>query len=179
MDRILNPVAQEEIIFHATSKSSSGEKTLMQVTLGPKGGNPLHYHRKFSEKFTVIDGELSVQVEKNVHRLKKGDTIMAGVNQRHRFFNASGKPVSFYCELNPASEGFENVLRIAFGMSNEGLCGPNGMPKSLMVNGILMHMGEGTFVGFFSVVAGIFKLFGSSEKATQKKQELLEKYCRQ
>jgi len=55
----------------------------MEVTLSPKGGNPLHYHKRFTEKFTVIDGELNVQVGKTIHKLKKGDTTTARINDRH------------------------------------------------------------------------------------------------
>jgi hypothetical protein len=80
-------------------------------------------------------------------------------------------------ELNPGSEGFENVLRIAFGLARDGKAGSNGMPKSFVHNGILMHMGEGYFVGLFSVLEKVFKYFGKSNKARQIEKELVEKYC--
>ena len=100
------------------------------------------------------------------------------MNTNHRFYNTSGKPVRFTVELNPASEGFENVLRIAFGLAQDGKAGPNGMPKSFVHNGILMHMGEGYFVGLFSVLEKVFRYFGNSDKARQIEKELLDKYCK-
>jgi len=176
MDKIINPVIGEEIVFHTTSKQSKGEKTVMEVLIQPKGGNPLHYHNLFSETFYVIDGELSVQIGKEKMKLKAGQTATAPMKTVHRFYNTSGKQVRFTVELRPASEGFENVLRIAFGLAQDGKAGPNGMPKSLVHNGILMHMGEGYFVGAFSILEKVFRYFGNSPKAKQIETELLEKY---
>jgi mannose-6-phosphate isomerase-like protein (cupin superfamily) len=178
MDKIVNPVIGEEITFLTTSKQSNGEKTLLEVTIGPKGGNPLHYHRRFSETFVVLDGELSLQVGDEKMKLKVGEKAVAPMNTNHRFYNTSGKPVCFTCELNPASEGFENVMRIAFGLAQDGKAGPNGMPKSLVHNGILMNMGEGYFVGIFSILEKVFRFFGNSDKARQIEKELLAKYCK-
>ena len=178
MDKIVNPVIGEEVIFLTTSKQSNGEKTIMEVTIGPKGGNPLHYHKRFSETFNVIEGELSIQVATEKMKLKVGDKATAPMNTNHRFYNTSGKPVRFTVELKPASEGFENVLRIAFGLAQDGKAGPNGMPKSFVHNGILMNMGEGYFVGLFSVLENIFRYFGNSDKARKIEKELLGKYCK-
>ncbi len=178
MDKIVNPVIGEEVIFLTTSKQSNGEKTIMEVTIGPKGGNPLHYHKRFSETFNVIEGELSIQVGTEKMKLKVGDKATAPMNTNHRFYNTSGKPVRFTVELKPASEGFENVLRIAFGLAQDGKAGPNGMPKSFVHNGILMNMGEGYFVGLFSVLEKVFRYFGNSDKARQIEKELLDKYCK-
>jgi len=178
MDKIINPVIGEEVVFLTTSKESNGEKTIMEVTIGPKGGNPLHYHKKFSETFNVLEGELSIQVGKEKVKLKSGDKATAPINIIHRFYNTSGKPVRFTVELTPASEGFENVLRIAFGLANDGKAGPNGMPKSFVHNGILMNMGEGYFVEPFSILEKVFRYFGNSDKARKIEKELLDKYCK-
>ena len=66
MDIIDNPVAGEKVIYHLTSRQSNGEKTIMEVFLSPKGGNPLHYHTRFSETFKIIEGELNVQIGKEM-----------------------------------------------------------------------------------------------------------------
>ena len=178
MEKIINPIIGEEIIFHTTSRQSSGEKTLMEVTLSPKGGNPLHYHKRFSEKFTIINGELNVQIGKSLNKLKEGDTITANINERHRFFNTSGKITKFYCELVPASEGFENVLRIGFGLARDGFAAKNGLPKSIRHMAISMNMGEGYFIGLFSIFEKIFRKLAKTEKSKKIEAELIEKYCR-
>jgi quercetin dioxygenase-like cupin family protein len=178
MEKIVNPVIGEEIIFHNTSRQSNGEKTVMEVLLSPRGGNPLHYHKRFAETFTIIDGELNVQIGKSIHKLKKGDTITAPILERHRFFNTSGKETRFYCELVPASEGFENVLRIGFGLARDGFAAKNGLPKSIRNMAISMNMGEGYFVGLFSVFEKIFRMIAKSDKSKRTEKELLEKYCK-
>ena len=123
-----------------------------------------------------MEGELSVQVGERKIKLKVGEKATAPMNTSHRFYNTSGKPVRFTCELNPASEGFENVISIAFGLAQDGKARPNGMPKSLIHNGIFMNMGEGYFVGIFSILEKVFRFFGNSDKARQIEKELLEKY---
>jgi mannose-6-phosphate isomerase-like protein (cupin superfamily) len=178
MDVIDNPIVGEKVIYHLTSRQSNGEKTIMEILLGPKGGNPLHYHTRFSESFKVIEGELKVQVGTEIKTLKAGDTAVAAVNKRHRFFNTSGGNVRFTVELTPASEGFENVLRIAFGLAGDGQAGSNGMPKSFWHMTVLMNMGEGYFVGVFSVLEKIIRVLGKTKKAKRLEQELITKYCK-
>jgi quercetin dioxygenase-like cupin family protein len=179
MDVINNPVIGEKVIYHLTSRQSNGEKTIMEVFLGPKGGNPLHYHTRFSETFKIIEGELNVQIGKEIKTLKAGDTAFAPINARHRFFNTSGKNVRFTVELTPASGGFENVLRIGFGLACDGRAASNGMPKSFWHMTVLMNMGEGYFVGMFSVLEKIIRLLGKTAKAKRLEQELVKKYCKQ
>lgn len=140
-------------------------------------GNPLHYHKRFSETFHVLEGELSIKLGSEKKILKPGESATAPMNTNHRFYNTSGKQVRFQVELKPSSEGFENVLRIAFGLANDGQAGGNGMPKSPVHNGILMNMGEGYFVGAFSILEKVFRFFGRSEKARRIEKELLAKYC--
>ena len=178
MDKIVNPVIEEEVTFLTTAKQSKGEKTLMEVKIGPKGGVPLHYHKRFSETFNVIEGELSIQVGKDKMILKPGDKATAPKNTNHRFYNTSGKPVRFTVELNPASEGFENVLRIGFGLAQDGQSGSDGLPKSFLHKAILVNMGEGSFVGVFKILEKVLIYFSKTKKAGQIKEELLEKYVK-
>jgi mannose-6-phosphate isomerase-like protein (cupin superfamily) len=177
METIENPVIGEKITFISTSKQSGGEKTLMEIHLGPKGGNPLHYHKRFSETFKIKEGELNVQLDKAIEVLKPGDTVTAQILQRHRFFNTSGKSVVFLCELTPASEGFENVLRIGCGLARDGKAASNGMPKNIIHMAILMNIGEGYFVGIFSILEKFFRILANTRKAKQTEKLLREKYC--
>jgi quercetin dioxygenase-like cupin family protein len=179
MEKIINPVIGEEVTFLKTAKQTNGEVSLLEVMTRPKSGVPLHYHKRFSETFTVLDGELSLQIDTNNIKLLRGDTATAPANSLHRFYNTTDKPVRFTVELRPGSEGFENVLRIGFGLARDGQAGSNGMPRNLMHNGILMKIGEGSFVGLFSVLEKFFLLFARSKKAELVEKELLNKYCRQ
>ena len=177
MDTIENPVIGERVRYLVTSKQSNGAKSLLEVFLSPKGGNPLHYHKRFSETFGVIEGELNVRIGNETKVLKPGDVATAPVNAVHRFFNTSGKPVLFTCELNPASEGFENVLRIGFGLARDGKAASNGMPANIWHMTVLMNIGEGYFVGVFSLFERFFRFLARTDKAKRIEKELLEKYC--
>lgn len=165
MDKIVNPIIEEEIIFLTTAKQSNGEKTVMEVKIGPNGGVPLHYHKRFSETFYVIEGELSIQVGKDIMKLNPEDKVTASKNINHRFYNTSGKPVRFTVELSPASEGFENVLRIGCGLAQDGKAGADGLPKSFLHKAILINMGEGSFVGLFTILEKVLKYFGTTKRA--------------
>lgn len=129
MDTIENPIIGERITYLTTARQSNGGKTLLEVCLGPKGGNPLHYH-SFKESFKVLEGELNVQLGKEIMILEPGDTATVPPHAIHRFYNASGQPVLFTCELNPACADFENVLRIGCGLARDGKAASNGMPKT-------------------------------------------------
>ena len=177
METIENPVIGEKITFLTTSKQSNGQKSLMEIYLSPQGGNPLHYHKRFTETFKVIEGELNVQISKEIRKLKPGDSATAPVNTVHRFYNTSGKPVRFNCELVPASEGFENVLRIGCGLAGDGKAASNGMPKNLLHMAILMNIGEGYFVGIFSMFEKVFRFLARTAKAKKIEKGLIEKYC--
>ena len=178
MDTIENPVIGEKITFFTTSKQSNGDKSLMGIYLSPKGGNPLHYHKRFTETFKIIEGELNVQVGREIKILKQGDTATVPINTIHRFYNTSGKPVHFTCELIPASEGFENVLRIGCGLAQDGKAASNGMPRNLWYMAVLMNMGEGYFVGIFSMFEKFFRFIARTNKAKKIERELTEKYCK-
>ncbi len=177
METIVNPIIDETIIFIETSKQTNGKKTLMEVHLGPKGGNPLHYHKRFSESFKIIEGQLNVRVGKEIKILNQNETATAPIGTVHRFYNTSGKFTKFTCELSPASEGFENVLRIGCGLANDGKAGKNGLPKSLLHMAITMNMGEGYAIGIFSILEKFFRFLAKTPKAKRIEEELLAKYC--
>ena len=59
---IVNPIIKDSVTFLQTAEESGGKVTEAEITLMPKGGNPLHYHKTYSETFTAIEGELGVKL---------------------------------------------------------------------------------------------------------------------
>jgi mannose-6-phosphate isomerase-like protein (cupin superfamily) len=95
MESMENPVIGEKITFLTTSKQSNGNKSLMEIFLSPKGGNPLHYHKRFHESFKIIEGELNVQVGKEIKILKPGDTTIAPLfSQQHKCADVIGNAMT-------------------------------------------------------------------------------------
>jgi hypothetical protein len=46
------------------------------------------------------------------------------------FFNPTDKEIKFKVEITPGHEGFENSLRILYGMAADGLTNKKSIPKS-------------------------------------------------
>ena len=131
MDKIVNPVIGEEVTFLTSSKQSSGEKTLMEIYLSPTGGNPLHYHKTFTEIFTAIDGELGVKLGKSLRKiLNPGESYTVGPNLIHGFFNPTDREIKFKSDINTGHQGFENSLRILYGLAEDGQTNDKGIPKT-------------------------------------------------
>ncbi len=116
-----NPQIKDVATFLITAAESGGRQTLVEVELAPKGGNGMHLHRSYDEHFEVLEGELGLQVGNRKLILKPGETATAFRGQPHRFFNPSeSATVRFRVALEPGSAGFENAIKIAYGMAEDG-----------------------------------------------------------
>jgi quercetin dioxygenase-like cupin family protein len=94
-------------------------------------GNPRHVHRRQTESFEVIEGDLSVTVAGRTRVLKSGDQATVPPQTAHRFFSETDSSTTFRVTiLNPG--GFEDGLRIAYGMARDGKT-PNGLPRDPLV----------------------------------------------
>ncbi len=176
--KIYNPIQKDSVTFLKTHADTNGEYTLVEVELADGGGVGLHYHKTYSEKFDCVEGEVQVQSDKIIHRLKPGQSATAAPNINHLFRNRSGKPCKFLVELRPASRGFEQSLQIGYGLAGDGLCKPNGFPKDKLALAWLFDISESNLPGWMSVFEFILRKQAKKarEKGTDKK--LMEKYVR-
>ncbi|MBX3254865.1 MAG: cupin domain-containing protein [Chitinophagaceae bacterium] len=182
---ITNPIIKDQVTFIQTAASTNGRITTLQVTLMPGGGTPLHYHRNFSETFVVIEGILTIVLKNNIITLSAGQKITVEKGQSHRFANRSSLPVVFTTIILPGSEGFENALRVLYGLAGDQKTDKKGIPKSLLVLAVIskisdMHpAGAGILLtplmGTFNFVAG---LLGIHKKLTARycKTEKLQQH---
>ncbi|GAB3946399.1 hypothetical protein GCM10028805_16860 [Spirosoma harenae] len=157
---IVNPILKDEVIFLETSRESNGYQTLVEVTLSAGGGNPLHYHEEFSEEFTCLEGELSIQLGSQIIRLKPGQSATAPAYSKHRFFNQSTESCRFQCRIAPGCPGFEQLLQITYGLAKDGLSNAQGMPKSPYVLGYIMMISGTCMTGWMSMLQPILTWFG-------------------
>lgn len=130
--RIYNPVQKDYATFLKTAVETAGELSLLEVELAPHGGNNLHFHPYFSEGFEVLEGELNVQMEKEICVLQVGEKAVVPPNTNHRFFSTSDQPTRFLVEIRPGHTGFENGLRIIYGLAEDGQLNPQGLPNDLL-----------------------------------------------
>ncbi|WP_162056537.1 cupin domain-containing protein [Pontibacter pamirensis] len=123
---IENPIIKDTATFLQTAEESGGKISDIEFTLMPEGGNPLHYHKTYSETFTAIDGELGLKLGKKVTKiLKPGESYTVEPMSLHSFFNPTDKEIKFNIKIKPGHTGFENSLRILYGMAADGSLSKN------------------------------------------------------
>lgn len=164
--KIYNPIQKDTVVFLKTHNDTAGEYTLVEVELANGGGVGLHYHKTYSEKFTCLDGEVQVQLDKTITTLHPGEAATARPMVNHLFRNRSGKPCRFQVELRPASRGFEESLQIGYGLASDGLCKKNGFPKDRLALAWLFDISESNLPGWMSFFE--FILRRQAKKAVKK-----------
>lgn len=176
--KIYNPIQKDYVTFLKTAADTNGEYTLVEVELADGGGVGLHFHKTYSERFECTDGEVQVQLNKEINTLKSGQAATAEKNINHLFRNRSGKVCKFKVELRPASRGFEQSLQIGYGLANDGLCRKNGFPKDSLALAWLFDISESNLPGWRSIFE--FILRRQAQKARKKGIDklLVEKYVR-
>lgn len=144
---IYNPIIGDKVTFLETSEETGGERVTVEVELAPGGKNGLHYHTTYREHFEVIKGELGLQAGKEILYLRRGGTADVALYVRHLFFNPSKKePVTFRVTISPAG-GFEDTLRIAYGLAADGRVDKKGIPLKFSHLAVLLDIGE-TYLPF-------------------------------
>jgi quercetin dioxygenase-like cupin family protein len=173
-----NPVIGDKAVFLRTSRETGGSFTLLEVELVPGGGNTLHFHTAVSETFTPVQGELQLQSGNEWKVVKPGESLTVPSGTVHCFRNPAGHPVKFQVELRPGHEGFENSLKIAYGLAAEGLTDRRSIPKNFSHLALLMTMSDTYPTGIFSLLTPILQWKARQARKRGVEKELLHKYCR-
>jgi len=176
---IVNPIFRDTVTFIKTSVETNGQFTEAELTLMPGGENPLHYHLSYSETFTAIDGELGLGLAKRKKKiLKPSETFTVEPKNLHHFFNPNGREIKFNIVLKPGHEGFENSLRILYGLAEDGLTNKKGIPKRLQHIAIITCMADMNLPGFFTFISPLLKRVAKKAKDSGVEQQLIDRYCR-
>jgi len=139
---IYNPIVKDRVTFVETAKSSHGKITCIEVELTPSGGNELHFHNNFIETFEVLEGVLTMKLDPDIFKLKKGEVKSVPRNQLHYFKNTSTEAVRFLVKIEPGNQNFEAFLAIMYGLARDGLTNRKGIPKSLWHIGVISAISE-------------------------------------
>ena len=172
-----NPNVQDKVTFIRTSRETCGEYTLVEVELAPNGGTPMHAHTSFDEEFTAIEGVVGIRVEKRKLLLNPGKSAIAPVGKFHRFYNPGKRPIRFAVKIKPSCEGFENALKISYGLAEDGKATKAGVPKSFTHMALLTTMADTVLPGILSLLLPVLRW--KARKAIRKgiDKELISKYC--
>jgi len=173
-----NPLNGEHTRILEAAADTEGTHSLLEVTLMPGGGNPLHYHTRFTEEFIAVRGRLGLQYSKHVLYLEPGESRLVPIGVEHRFFNDGDKPITFRIILRTGQPGFENFIKTLFGLVNDKKTTKNMIPTNPFYGAVLLHWGDthlnNLYFRLFTPLAQTAYFFAVKlgyEKA------LLNKYC--
>lgn len=173
---IYNPIQKDSAEFIKTVSETRGAYTLIRVVVAPGGGNGLHYHKTYDERFECISGVLKVQVGKKIMTLLPGESATAHKNVAHRFFNDTDEPCSFFVTISPGCKGFEEGLQIAYGLAEDGQVNSSGTPKSLAHLGLLLVLTESKLPGWQGIIEKGFSYIGRRALKNGTADALRKKY---
>lgn len=176
---IINPVIKDTATFLRTAKETNSTASELEITLEPSGGNILHYHKTYSETFIAMDGELGLRLGKNKTMiLKPGERFTVQPMQLHCFFNPSDKKkIAFRILIEPGHEGFENSLRILYGLAADGLTDKKSIPKKLSHTAMILNMSDMNAPGLLTFVFPLLKWIASWPGVKAEEKRLIAQYC--
>lgn len=173
---IINPVIKDTATFLQTARESNSTLTEIEITLAPGGGNTPHYHKTYSETFVAIEGELGIRLGKGeIKILKPGEQYTVKPMQLHCFFNPANTPVKFNIRIEPGHEGFENSLRIIYGLAADGLTNKKSIPKKLTHIALVITMSDMNAPGLLTWIFPLLKWIADRSKKME--HQLLKQYC--
>jgi mannose-6-phosphate isomerase-like protein (cupin superfamily) len=174
---IVNPIIKDIATFVQTAKESESKVSEIEIVVMPGGGNILHYHKTYSETFIAVEGDLGVKLKDGIKILKPGERYRVKPMELHAFFNPTGRPVKFKVLIEPGHEGFENSLRILYGLAADGLTDRKSLPKNLTHTALLLNMSDMNAPGLLTWIFPFLQWIAKGEKAKREKQRLLQQYC--
>src|SRR5215470_2099007 len=87
---------------------TGGAYCLLEVSLAPGMGVPLHTHRREDEAYFVLAGELEVTVGEKTFVLRSGDTLLAPRDIPHQLRNSGNVENRYLLLFSPS--GFEEFV---------------------------------------------------------------------
>jgi mannose-6-phosphate isomerase-like protein (cupin superfamily) len=175
---IVNPVIKDKAVFIRTASESEGKVTEIEISVAPGGGNALHYHKTYSETFIANEGVVGLKLGKNITKmLQPGESYTVPPMALHSFFNPGKEEIKFTVLIEPGHAGFENSLRIIYGMAEDGLTNDKSIPKKLSDTALLIEMSDMNGPGLFTLMYPLLKMIAKTARKRGDEQRLIERYC--
>ena len=174
--RIYNPVQRDAATFLETSEETGGARTLVELEVAPGGKVTPHYHLTYSERFKVIEGRLTVEIDGVRRELEPGDEAVAAPGRLHVWSNPGAERSVAHIELRPGSPGFENSLRIVYGLAADGLVRGNGVPRNPLHAALVLEMGEVRLPGAYAALQRVLGLLARVARWRGVDRELERRY---
>ena len=91
-----------------------------------------HMHPSITERFTPLEGELTVKLNGQISVLRQGETAVITPGVWHDFWNATSQNVRVRVEITPG-ERFVHIIETFFGLARLGHTDSKGMPHPLQL----------------------------------------------
>lgn len=174
-----NPVNGEYTKILESAADTNGEYSHLEVCLKPGGGNPPHYHKKFTEEFFAVKGLLGLQYEKEDLHLQPGENRLVPIGTVHRFFNDTNEEIIFRIILRKGQPGFENFIKSLFGLVNDRKTTKRQTPKNPLYAALLLKWGDTHLKNpFFYLLTPFAGMAYFLAKVTGADTRLKNRYCR-
>lgn len=172
-----NPIYGDKAVFLKTAEETNGLCTIIEFELVAGGGNEPHLHDNYAEKFTVVQGTLTLLVGKKYNILREGASFTVPPKMIHCFKNRSRGTVKFRIEFTPGQPGFEKVLKIGYGLAKDGLTSKKGIPKKFSHFALLLVMSSVRIPGIFAFLMPAFRWSADRAVKNGEADRLIQKYC--
>ncbi len=174
-----NPLNGEYTKILESSADTLGEYSLLEVSLMPGGGNPPHYHTRFTEEFTAVKGRLGLLYNSDILYLEPEQSQLVPIGKVHRFFNDGADPIIFRIVLREGQPGFENFIKALFGLVNDGKTTKGMIPKNPLYGAALLQWGDTHLKStYFYIFSPFARLAYWAARQTGAENKLLAKYCK-
>ena len=128
-----NPVNRERLtILERPWDNSEGRATFEMTALVGARVVGEHRHPAIVERFTVIEGELTVKRNGHTDLLREGETAVAEAGLWHDWWNAGEHDARVRVEIMPG-ERFLHMIETFFGLARLGHTDSKGMPRLLQL----------------------------------------------
>lgn len=133
-----NARSGERFVWRATRESTAGAYCEFDLYLEADAKvAAAHRHPQQEERFTVLDGEFTLDVDGATSSLRPTEEGVVPVGAAHRWRNTTGRPAHVVVRLTPAlhiEDYFEKFCAIA---TAEG-AGPTGLPRNPLQLAVLL-----------------------------------------
>jgi quercetin dioxygenase-like cupin family protein len=128
-----NPVTGERAkILELTYANPEGRATAELTALVGARVVGEHLHPALVERFTVLEGELTLKRDGQTSVLREGESAVIDAGVWHDWWNASDRDARVRVEITPG-ERFAHMIETLFGLARLGHTNAKGMPPPLQL----------------------------------------------
>jgi quercetin dioxygenase-like cupin family protein len=137
-----NPATRETGRIITGAGDTEGRYMQTETRVRPGGAvSVVHRHAECTERFEVLEGELTVQLDGQTRTLTVGEQVTIPAGAAHHYANTSDEDVVVRFDVWPAAR-FEAMVVTLFALAMEGKTDAKGAPSPLQMAVILDEYGD-------------------------------------